>query len=105
MLCADKPSLADGLLLTSYPLHPPGKYTGFRTQHFPRLKTDALFIHGTSDPFASTEEMQAALKLIPARTALLDFESAGHDLATRRKIDPVMVTKAVDTFVEFFRVV
>jgi predicted alpha/beta-hydrolase family hydrolase len=102
MLCAEKPLLADGLFLTSYPLHPPGKHAALRTQHFPALKTDALFVHGGSDPFASTEEMEGAIKLIPARTRLLDFEGAGHDLAVRRKIDPAMVGQIVTAFTEFF---
>jgi predicted alpha/beta-hydrolase family hydrolase len=37
MLCAAEPSWADGLLLFSYPLHPPAKPTQLRTQHLPDL--------------------------------------------------------------------
>jgi len=102
MLCAAEPALADGLLLTSYPLHPPGKHAALRTQHFPTLNTDVLFVHGTRDPFASSEEMEGAMKLIPARSRLLDFEGLGHDLAARGKTDPAMLARIVQTFSEFF---
>jgi uncharacterized protein len=85
MLCADKPGLADGLLLLSYPLHPPRKPEQLRTQHFPRLQTPALFVHGTRDPFATIAEMESALKLIPSKTSLLPVEGAGHDLGLKGK--------------------
>jgi uncharacterized protein len=80
MLVTERPELAAGLLLLSYPLHPPGKLQQLRVQHFPRLQVPALFVHGTKDPFGSTEEFQSALKLIPAKTALMEVEAAGHDL-------------------------
>ncbi len=80
MLCAEEPRLADGLLLLSYPLHPPRKPAQLRTQHLPRLQTSAVFVHGTRDPFGSIEEMEAALKVVPVETLLLPVEGAGHDL-------------------------
>jgi predicted alpha/beta-hydrolase family hydrolase len=85
MLAAESPELASGLLLLSYPLHPPRKPSEMRTAHFPSLRTAALFVHGTRDPFASSEEIEAALKLIPAATSLLSIEGAGHDLLTGAK--------------------
>jgi len=80
MLCADEPGVVDGLLLLSYPLHPPRKPEQLRVQHLPRLQTPALFVHGTRDPFGSPEEMGSALSLIPAKIRLLKIEGAGHDL-------------------------
>ena len=77
--------LVDGLLLTSYPLHPPGKPGRLRTQHFSKLHTPALFVEGTRDPFGSIDEIAAALKLIPAKTALLTVEGEGHDLGFKGK--------------------
>lgn len=85
MLCADEPELADGLLLTSYPLHPPGKPDQKRTQHFPKLQISGLFVQGTKDPFATIAEIGAALNLIPAPTRLLPLEGVGHDLGFRGK--------------------
>jgi predicted alpha/beta-hydrolase family hydrolase len=80
MLAAEDPKLAAGLLLLSYPLHPPEKPTQLRTAHFPKLHTPAVFVHGSRDPFGSLDEMQAALRLIPAPVELLAMEGAGHDL-------------------------
>jgi predicted alpha/beta-hydrolase family hydrolase len=80
MLCADQPGLVEGLLLLSYPLHPPSKPGQLRIQHLPQLQTPALFVHGTRDPFGSPEEMKSALKLIPAETRLVEIEGAAHDL-------------------------
>lgn len=85
MLCAEDQDLAAGLMLMSYPLHPPGKPQQLRTQHFPKLVTNALFVHGTRDPFGSVEEIEPALKLIPAKTLLLPVEGAGHDLGFKGK--------------------
>jgi len=80
MLCAEEPGLVEGLLLSSYPLHPPGRPDQLRVEHLSKLQAPALFVHGTRDPFGSIAEMEAALKLIPAKTALLRVENAGHDL-------------------------
>jgi uncharacterized protein len=89
MLCADLPetssSAVAGLLLLSYPLHPPRKPDQLRTQHFFHLHTPALFVQGTRDPFASIAEIEQALKLIPAKTNLLTVEGAGHDLGFKGK--------------------
>ncbi len=85
MLCAEDPDLVAGLLLLSYPLHPPRKPEQMRTQHFPKLRTPGLFVHGTRDPFGSVDEMAVALPLIPAKTRLLKIDGAGHDLGFKGK--------------------
>jgi uncharacterized protein len=80
MLCAAEPDLVSGLLLLSYPLHPPRKPEQLRIQHLPNLRTPSLFVHGTRDPFGTVEEMTKALQLISAKTELMRVEGAGHDL-------------------------
>ena len=85
MLCAEKHDLVSGLLLLSYPLHPPRKPEQLRTQHLPNLRTPCLFVHGTRDPFGSIEEIKKALQLIPAKNELLEVEGAGHDLGFKGK--------------------
>jgi uncharacterized protein len=85
MLCAEEPDLVAGLLLLSYPLHPPRKPEQQRTQHLPDLRTPTLFVQGTRDPFGSIEELQHAMKMIPAKTKLLPVEGAGHDLGFKGK--------------------
>ena len=57
MLCAEEPDLVSGLLLLSYPLHPPRKPEQQRTQHLPDLRTPTLFVQGTRDPFGSIAEL------------------------------------------------
>jgi uncharacterized protein len=84
MLAADRPSLARALLLLSYPLHPTGKPEQLRTEHFHKLNTPSVFVHGTKDSFASIAEMELALALIPAPTKLVAVEGAGHDLKKGR---------------------
>jgi uncharacterized protein len=80
MLAAETPGLVDGLLLLSYPLHPPKKPEQLRMAHFPRLQTPVLFVHGSRDPFGSLEELQQAIALIPVETRILEIEGAGHEL-------------------------
>lgn len=84
MLAAAEPSLVPGLLLLSYPLHPPRQPAQLRTAHFPGLRTPALFVHGTRDPFGSPAEMEAALSLIPVPTRLLPVDPEGHSLLSKR---------------------
>jgi predicted alpha/beta-hydrolase family hydrolase len=84
MAVAEDPKLADALILLSYPLHPPKKPSELRTGHFPHLRTPAVFVHGTADPFGAVEELQAALALIPASTELVPIDRAGHDLLKGR---------------------
>jgi predicted alpha/beta-hydrolase family hydrolase len=85
ILCAAEPNLVAGLLLLSYPLHPPRKPDQLRVQHLPNVRTPSLFVHGTRDPFGSVEEMTNALQLIPAKTELMKVEGAGHDLGFKGK--------------------
>jgi predicted alpha/beta-hydrolase family hydrolase len=80
MLAAEEPDLAAGLLLFSYPLHPPGKPERLRTEHFPRLRIPTVFVQGTADPFGAPAELKAAIALIPAPTCLIPVAGAGHDL-------------------------
>ncbi len=100
MLAASQPELLDGLLLLSYPLHPPKAPTQMRTTHFPDLRTPSLFVSGTKDGFGTVEEMTAALQLIPARTQLIPIEGAGHELLTKRNeaILPKMIVEAATAF-------
>lgn len=80
LLAAEDSAVAEALLLLSYPLHPPGKPEQARTSHFPALRIPAMFVHGTRDPFASTEELRAAMALIPAAARIVEIDGAGHDL-------------------------
>lgn len=105
MLCADEPGLVDSLLLLSYPLHPPRKPDQLRTQHFPKLQTKSLFIHGTRDPLGLIDEMEEALKLIPGKKLLVPIEGAGHDLGFQgKKQNPQLAPEVLQKFGKFFEV-
>jgi uncharacterized protein len=80
MLAAETPEIADALLLTSYPLHPPGKPERLRTEHFPRLRRPCVFVQGSADPFGSPDELRAAVAAIPAPAEIIPVARAGHDL-------------------------
>jgi uncharacterized protein len=103
MLCAEEPDLVGGLLLTSYPLHAPSRPERPRIQHWPGLKTPALFVHGTRDPFGSIEEMRSALKLIPAKTKLVPINDVGHELGFKAKLrNPGLAGTVLEELQAFF---
>jgi uncharacterized protein len=77
-----------GLVLISYPLHPPGRPDRLRTEHFPAIKVPCLFVSGDRDPFGSPDELQAATRTIagPVTHAWL----AGGDHGLRRRDESVV---------------
>jgi predicted alpha/beta-hydrolase family hydrolase len=56
---------AAGLVLVSYPLHPPGRPDKLRSDHFGSLKVPCLFVSGGHDAFALPSELEAATRDIP----------------------------------------
>jgi predicted alpha/beta-hydrolase family hydrolase len=54
-----------GLICLGYPFHPPGKPDRLRVKHLEALRTPALILQGTRDPFGRREEA-AAYRLSPA---------------------------------------
>jgi uncharacterized protein len=101
MLVAEEPELVDGLLLLSYPLHPPKRPAELRTKHFPKLVTPAFFVHGTRDPFGTIAEIESALKLIPGPHALLEVDGKAHDLLGKESASdvPTRIAREFDSFV------
>jgi predicted alpha/beta-hydrolase family hydrolase len=99
LLVASDPALVEGLLLLSYPLHPPGKPAQLRTGHFPELRTPSLFISGTKDSFGAIDELKAAIELIPARTELLPIAGATHGLSKSTHNATALIK---DRFLDFF---
>jgi predicted alpha/beta-hydrolase family hydrolase len=105
MLAAEEPDLAAGLLLLSYPLHPPRRPADLRTAHFPKLSTPALFVHGTRDPFGSIDEMRAALALIAGPHEIVAVEGAGHDLGGKGPAAARVANTALAAFQQFAKLV
>jgi uncharacterized protein len=77
---ADDPLPAAGLVLISYPLHPPGKPTSLRVEHLPRLEVPCLFVHGTKDPFGAPDELTEWTATIPGAVTHEWIDGKGHDL-------------------------
>jgi predicted alpha/beta-hydrolase family hydrolase len=87
------PDLA-ALILTSYPLHPPGKPERARTEHLPDITIPTVFVHGTADPFGSIEELTAAARLVGGPTEVVVITGARHDLGSRTLNVPVLAVDA-----------
>lgn len=69
---------AAGLVLLSYPLHPPGKPDRLRTEHFGELRLPCLFVSGTKDAFGTPGELEAATAAIPGPVTHV-WLPGGHD--------------------------
>ena len=74
---------AAGLVLISYPLHPPGKPDQLRTEHFPSIDVPCLFVSGTRDAFGTPDELTEATKAIKGAVTHVWVEGGDHGL--RRK--------------------
>jgi uncharacterized protein len=79
---------AAGLVLLSYPLHPPGKPQQLRTDHFGDLRVPCLFVSGEKDPFGAPDELTAATEAIAGPVTHV-WLPGGHSPA--RGQDPVIV--------------
>jgi predicted alpha/beta-hydrolase family hydrolase len=71
---------AAGLVLISYPLHPPGKPEKLRTAHLPQLAVPCLFVSGERDTFGTPDELHAATATIPGPVTHVWLPGKGHDL-------------------------
>ena len=86
---------AAGLVLLSYPLHPPGKPDKLRVEHFGDVSVPALFVNGDRDPFGTPDEFAAHLGAIAGEVTVHWLEGQGHD--PRPRVDAEIVT-TVDSF-------
>lgn len=86
---------AAGLVLVSYPLHPPGRPENARTEHLPRLRVPCLFVSGTRDPFASPDELTEAAATVTGPVTHVWIDGGGHGLRGRDQ----MVATAVKDWV------
>jgi pimeloyl-ACP methyl ester carboxylesterase len=70
-----------GLVLFSYPLHPPGspQRTDARISHWPAIACPVLLLSGESDPFAQIALLRIAVKQLP-NAELVTYPRLGHTL-------------------------
>lgn len=76
----DDPLQVAGLILVSYPLHPPGKPENLRTGHFPRITVPTLCISGTKDTFGTPAELRKHFRRVRGDVTWSLVEKKGHDL-------------------------
>ena len=69
---------AAGLVLLSYPLHPPGKPDKLRIEHFGAIEVPVLFISGAKDPFGSVAEFDEHVGAIAGAVTQV-WLTGGHD--------------------------
>jgi predicted alpha/beta-hydrolase family hydrolase len=76
------PEQLAGLVLISYPLHPPGKPANLRVEHLPDIRVPTLFISGTNDTFGKPDELTrwTATMSPAAKVTHVWLEGKGHDL-------------------------
>lgn len=81
MAVADGPvPFAAGLVLYSYPLHPPGKPDRLRVDHWPAIGVPSLFLQGTHDPFGDLDLLRTHLDRLGAPATLHVVEGGDHGL-------------------------
>ena len=71
---------AAGLVLISYPLHPPGRPERLRIEHLPSLEVPCLFVSGTRDAFGTPEELEQHTASIRGDVTHVWIDGKGHDL-------------------------
>ena len=76
----DDPLKVAGLILVSYPLHPPAKPEKLRTEHLPGITVPTLCISGTKDTFGSPAELRRHFRRVKGDVTWSLIEKKGHDL-------------------------
>ena len=78
---ADDPLEVAGVVLISYPLHPPKKPDNLRIEHLPRVSVPVLCVSGTKDNFGTPDELADAFSVVPGAMQWEWIENGRHELA------------------------
>jgi hypothetical protein len=79
---------AAGLVLISYPLHPPGRPDKLRVEHLPQIDVPCLFVSGDRDTFGTPDELAEHTAAIAGPVTHVTIEGGRHELA---RADPEVV--------------
>ena len=91
-----------GLVCLGYPFHPLGRPERLRTAHLESLRTPALILQGTRDPFGKPDEV-AGYTLSP-RIRVVWIEDGDHSLKPRKssgRTEEQSLGDAIDAIAEF----
>lgn len=69
-----------GLVLVSYPLHPPKKPDNLRIEHLPRVSVPTLCVSGTKDTFGTPQELEDAFAVVPGAVTWSWIDNGRHEL-------------------------
>jgi uncharacterized protein len=89
-----------GLVLSSFPLHAPGRRAVQRADHLAKIRVPMLFLSGTRDEFAALDLWQPVVKKLGKHATLHLIDTANHSYKVLKKIR----TSDEDVFVEIARV-
>lgn len=99
-IAADGYSMS-GLVLLSYPLHPPGRPERLRDAHLGAIGAPMLFVQGTRDPFATPELLTSTVASMDL-AHLVRIDGGDHSLRVKGRTREDVLTEvaaAVRSFV------
>lgn len=67
-----------GLVFLGFPLHPAGKPSAGRADHFAQIRVPMLFLQGTRDALADMTHLRPAIRSLGERAMLIEAEQADH---------------------------
>jgi len=93
---------ARGLVLLSYPLHPPGQPHRLRTAHLKTISVPMLFLQGSRDAFARDDLLRQTIAALPA--ARLHVVAGGdHGLTVKGRSPDDVVAELVEATIVWMR--
>ncbi len=86
-----------GLVLLSYPLHPPGKPDRLRVDHWPNITVPTLFVSGNNDPFGLPATFDEHLGELNAPVSTVWLNGGAHD--PKRQDHRLAIVDAVESWI------
>src|SRR4051812_18996414 len=74
-----------GLVLFSFPLHPPGRPDTKRAEHLANIEIPMLFLSGTRDELAALDLLEPTIRSLGDQATLHLIDTANHSYKTLKK--------------------
>jgi predicted alpha/beta-hydrolase family hydrolase len=94
-----------GLVFFAFPLHPPKQISGERGTHLFDVQIPMLFLQGSRDALAHSDELLSLMERLGDRATLKMLRDADHSFhvpARSGRTDREVVDEALDAFVDWF---